>query len=190
MSLMASQITSLTIVYSTVYSRLRSNKTSKLRVTGLRGIHRWPLNSSHKGPVTRKMFPFDDVIMKNGIVQLKIKKCSVLRAVFGHLLHLDRKSVSAKMVPTIHNLKNDISSKVLTYRHPCIYYYLVVCIYFIIYDSDVLMFASGAFVCLLVYLFVCPGDKTSRAAVGFCCHLNCGVGWRLDGLKHSVWLPG
>ena len=27
------------------------------------GIHRWPLNSSHKGPVTRKMFPFDDVIM-------------------------------------------------------------------------------------------------------------------------------
>ena len=28
-----------------------------------RGIHRWPVNSPHKGPVTRKMFPFDDVIM-------------------------------------------------------------------------------------------------------------------------------
>ena len=28
------------------------------------GIHRWPVNSPHKGPVTRKMFPFDDVIMK------------------------------------------------------------------------------------------------------------------------------
>ena len=27
------------------------------------GIHRWPVNSSHKGPVTRKMVPFDDVIM-------------------------------------------------------------------------------------------------------------------------------
>ena len=42
-----------------------SKKTSKLRVTGLcvRGIHRWPVNSPHKGPVTRKMFPFDDVIM-------------------------------------------------------------------------------------------------------------------------------
>ena len=26
------------------------------------GIHRWPVNSPHKGPVTRKMFPFDDVI--------------------------------------------------------------------------------------------------------------------------------
>ena len=29
----------------------------------VRGIHRWPVNSLHKGPVTRKMFPFDDVIM-------------------------------------------------------------------------------------------------------------------------------
>ena len=35
MSEMASQITSLTIVYSTVYSRRRSKKTSKFRVTGL-----------------------------------------------------------------------------------------------------------------------------------------------------------
>ena len=30
----------------------------------LRGIHRWPVDSPHKGPVTRKMFPFDDVIMR------------------------------------------------------------------------------------------------------------------------------
>ena len=29
----------------------------------LRGIHQWPVNSPHKGPVTRKMFPFGDVIM-------------------------------------------------------------------------------------------------------------------------------
>ena len=35
MRAMASQITCLTIVYSTVYSRRRSKKTSKLRVTGL-----------------------------------------------------------------------------------------------------------------------------------------------------------
>ena len=32
----------------------------------VRGIHRWPVNSHHKGPVTRKMVPFDDVIMKRG----------------------------------------------------------------------------------------------------------------------------
>ena len=29
----------------------------------LRWIHRSPVNSPHKGPVTRKMFPFDDAIM-------------------------------------------------------------------------------------------------------------------------------
>ena len=69
-------ITSLTIVYSTVSNhqahdsllnhlfRRISKKASKLRVTGLlRGIHRSPVNSPHKGPVTRKMFPIDDVIM-------------------------------------------------------------------------------------------------------------------------------
>ena len=42
----------------------RSKKTSKLRVTGLcAGNSPGPVNSLHKGPVTRKMFPFDDVIM-------------------------------------------------------------------------------------------------------------------------------
>ena len=42
----------------------RSKKTSKLRVTGLcEGIHRWQVNSPHKGSITRKLFPFDDVIM-------------------------------------------------------------------------------------------------------------------------------
>ena len=42
----------------------RSKKISKLRVTGFcAGIHRRPVNSPHKWPVTRKIFPFDDVIM-------------------------------------------------------------------------------------------------------------------------------
>ena len=44
--------------------RRRSKKTSKLRVTGFVWvIHRWPVNSPHKWPVTRKMLPLDDVIM-------------------------------------------------------------------------------------------------------------------------------
>ena len=44
--------------------RHRSKKTSKLRVTGLcAGNSPGPVNSPHKWPVTRKMFPFDDVIM-------------------------------------------------------------------------------------------------------------------------------
>ena len=61
MGTLVSQVTSLTIVYSTVYS---GAETSKLCVTGiLQGIHRSPVNSMHKWPVTRKMFPFDGVIM-------------------------------------------------------------------------------------------------------------------------------
>ena len=44
--------------------RRRSKKTSKLRVTGLcAGNSPGPVNSPHKWPVTRKMLPFDDVIM-------------------------------------------------------------------------------------------------------------------------------
>ena len=46
--------------------RPRSKKTSKLRVIGLcAGNSPGPVNSPHKWPVTRKMFPFDDVIMKS-----------------------------------------------------------------------------------------------------------------------------
>ena len=64
MSLIASQITSLTIVYSTVYSDTDQRKyQSSASLTFVWGIHRGPVNSPHKWPVTRKMFPFDDVIM-------------------------------------------------------------------------------------------------------------------------------
>ena len=64
MTTMASQITSLTIVYSTVYSGAYQRKhQSSASLAFVRGIHRGPVNSPHKGPVTRKMFPFDDVTM-------------------------------------------------------------------------------------------------------------------------------
>ena len=64
MSMMASQITSLTIVYSTVYSGPDQRKhESSASLASVWGIHRWLVNSPHKGPVMRKMFPFDDIIM-------------------------------------------------------------------------------------------------------------------------------
>ena len=64
MSVMASQITCLTIVYSTVYSGIVKRKhQSSASLAYMRGIQRWQVNCPHKGPVTRKMFPFDDVIM-------------------------------------------------------------------------------------------------------------------------------
>ena len=64
MGTMTSQITSLTIVYSTIYSGADQRKhQSSPSLAFAWGIHRSLVNSPHKKPVTRKMFPFDDVIM-------------------------------------------------------------------------------------------------------------------------------
>ena len=86
MSAMASQITSVSIVY-----RIDCSDQRKHRVTGFcGGIHRRPMNSPHKWPVTRKMFPFDDVIMMNSWLS-----CSyVLYHRLGPFSVLDR--ISAK----------------------------------------------------------------------------------------------
>ena len=56
---------SLTVVYSIVYSGADQRKhQSSASLAFVRGIHRpGSVNSPHKGPVTWKMFPFDDVIM-------------------------------------------------------------------------------------------------------------------------------
>ena len=62
MGSMASLVTSLTSVYSTVHSSADQRKhQSSASLVFVRGIHRRPVNSPHKWPVTRKMF--DDVIM-------------------------------------------------------------------------------------------------------------------------------
>ena len=64
MGAMASQITRLTIVYSTLYSGADQRKhQGSASLAFVRGIHRWPVNSPHKWPVMRKMSPFDDVII-------------------------------------------------------------------------------------------------------------------------------
>ena len=64
MGAIASQITGPTVVYSTVYSIADQRKhQSSASLAFVRGIHRGPVNSPHKWPVTRKVIPFDDVIM-------------------------------------------------------------------------------------------------------------------------------
>ena len=79
MSTLSSQITSLKIAYSTVHSGADQRKHQRsASLTFVRGIHRWPVNSRHKEPVTQKVFPFDDVIMvyliSTSILSLKIVK--------------------------------------------------------------------------------------------------------------------
>ena len=67
MNAMACQITTLTIIYSSFYSGTDQRKLqSSALLAFVMGIHLWPVNSPHKEPVTRKMFPFDEVIMTIG----------------------------------------------------------------------------------------------------------------------------
>ena len=64
MNAMASQYAGSSIVSSTAYSGADQRKhQSSASLAFVRGIHRSPADSPHKGPITRKMFPFEDVIM-------------------------------------------------------------------------------------------------------------------------------
>ena len=66
MSAMASKITSLTIVYSTFYSGADQRKhQSSVPLAFVRGIHRWPVNSPHKGPVMRNAWRHQAITWNN-----------------------------------------------------------------------------------------------------------------------------
>ena len=52
-----------TPVLRTIVLTAQNNPLSRIKAF-VRGIHRWPVNSTHKWPVTRKIFPFDDVMMR------------------------------------------------------------------------------------------------------------------------------
>ena len=59
--------------------RHRSKKASNLRVIGpCAGIHRGPVNYPHERPVTRKMFPFDDVIMDWSMPPVQVNRRSLV----------------------------------------------------------------------------------------------------------------
>ena len=78
MTAMASPILGVSIVYSTVCSgadqRTHQNSAS---LAFVRGIHRGPVNSPHKGPAARKMLPFDDVIMTFNPIQVTAKHLQI-----------------------------------------------------------------------------------------------------------------
>ena len=67
MGTVASQITGFAIVYSNVNSSADQGKHQSFASLAFEWrIHRSPVNSPHKWPVTQKMFPFDEVIMNHG----------------------------------------------------------------------------------------------------------------------------
>ena len=81
--------------------RRRSKKTSKFRVTGLcAGNSPGPVNSPHKEPVTRKMFPFDDVIMPrshymHGLFDGLLQDCSNSNGLAMELTHWGRDKLTS-----------------------------------------------------------------------------------------------
>ena len=76
--------------------RRRSKKTSKLSVTGLyAGNSPGPVNSPHKGPVTRKMFPFDYVIMPTEI--LAAYKSLLFICIYMYFVKLSKLSIPVMM---------------------------------------------------------------------------------------------
>ena len=91
MGVMAYQITSLTIVYLTIYSGEDQRKhQSSASLAFVREICGEFTGSPHKWPVTRKMFPFDDVIMLSNDPMIK------LQWIFNQISNIFTENVACK----------------------------------------------------------------------------------------------
>ena len=113
MNAMASQISSVLIVCSTVCSGTDQRKhQSSASVALLRRIHRSPVDSSHKGPVMCKMFPFDDIIM----FCTKVGYCGIWDSCIVGFARLDYcVQVESWSIHWVHSIRPTI--RVLTISH-------------------------------------------------------------------------
>ena len=117
MGTLASQITSLTIVYSALYSGADQSKDqSSASLAFVWRIHRGPVNSPHKWPVTRKMSPFDDVIMYD-LYGFRIKNYGILASFIlkqngcPRQIHLSRNVLAPNVRPLSQIVDNCVTSQ-------------------------------------------------------------------------------
>ena len=120
---MASQITSLAIVYSSVYSGADQRKhQSSASLAFVRGIHRWPVNSPHKWPVTPKMFPFDDVIMCRPCLRLGLSRSLLRQRLLSLADTLLRRKYEKKLIllllVSLLLTRNNLNLKMHNQSHP------------------------------------------------------------------------
>ena len=111
MTTVASQITSLTVVNSIVYTGADKKKTIK-------APRHWPLcaghspgsvNSPNKGPVTRKMAPFDDVTMVCGyLLNYCLLKLYFLVVFFLLFIRLEKKMICMSVLNECYPNQNHI----------------------------------------------------------------------------------
>ena len=114
MNPMASQITSLGIVYCTAISGSDQRKhQSSASLAFVRRIHRGPVNSPHKRPVTRKMFSFDDVIMISSQQNFRGTVHTLLTMFGRRTMHTRRADLI--MQPTLR--LDDISNQANWFEH-------------------------------------------------------------------------
>ena len=107
---MVSQITGVSIVFLNRLLRPRSkNHQSSASLAFVRAIHRWPLNSPRKGPVTRKMFLFGDVIIfgENFRIWIKIALKLVLKG------SIDNKSLVVQVMAWCHTCDKPLPEKMV-----------------------------------------------------------------------------
>ena len=113
---MAYKITGVSMVCSTICSGANQRKhQSSASLAFVWGIHRWPVNSPQKGPVTRKLFSFDDVIMiwENKYRNSNTKKqCTyfIIYVTYSPYLHCSSRSASS--APSSISAQTSISSSI------------------------------------------------------------------------------
>ena len=84
MGVMASQSTGVPFFCSGGDQR---KHVSSVSLAFVRGIHRWPVDSPHKGPVTRKMFPWlliCNYAIKESLTETELKKKEILPTSIRH----------------------------------------------------------------------------------------------------------
>ena len=130
MSVMASQVTGVSIVCSVGSDADQKRHQISTSLAFVSGIQRWPMNSPHKMPVTPKMFPFDNVIMNSSaLVMLKRKRCRDAYGVATSHLSLSEPNAPNGLTPSKIHLYPPDRYLSIAFRHDW-YYTLLLAIVF------------------------------------------------------------
>ena len=126
MSAIASQITGVSIVCSTVCSGADQRKhQSSASLTFVRGIHRWPVDSPHKGPVTQKMFPFNDAIIFDAFFVVNVNKSMNKQSSWIRDLR-PQEAIATRLITLAHRYQIILLAK-------CLYLFCKFCVLITIY---------------------------------------------------------
>ena len=141
------------IVYLAIYLGADQRKyQSSASLTFVRGIHRWPVNSPHKWPVTRKMFPFDDVVMSWEEICLLFAVCHAFSVLFKfdctHIiqrsLHSDAtQTYMTKWIIWIHNYWSHYHNETRQQKRAHNFWQILFHTWWIKYFTNIALYSGG-----------------------------------------------